>query len=133
MGELEMFLEHHGVKGQKWGIRNKRPTARASSDAKKAAELRGRPVHSMTNKQLKTLNERMNLEQNYARMSTQHRKSGKKRAEEILGTVGVGVTAYNLYNSPAGKASVALGKKVASKSYVKLAGAIIPKAALHIP
>lgn len=36
--EVDDFLEHHGVKGQKWGIRNKRN--KALTNAEKAARVR---------------------------------------------------------------------------------------------
>lgn len=113
------ILEHHGVKGQKWGIRNDRPssgkTHPLSGDSKRAQELRTRPVSSLTNKQLKTLNDRMNLEQNYKRMNPSKHAVGKKRAEEILATVGIGVTAYNLFKSPAGLAVMKVGTKLLGK------------------
>ena len=115
MGEdVTEFLEHYGVKGQKWGIRNKKDYPK-SADAKKADALRGRPVHSLSNKQLKTLNERSSLESNHARLHPGKVMSGKQKAEMILGTLGVGVTAYNLFKSPAGAALVKAGKVAATK------------------
>jgi len=110
------ILDHHGVKGQKWGIRNDKPSVKpASGDSKRAQALKKKPVHTLTNEQLKTLNTRMNLEQNYSRMNPSAHAKGKKRAEEILATVGVAATAYNLFNSPAGKAAISAGKKFLSK------------------
>lgn len=107
------FLDHHGIKGMKWGIRNKERSGRpASGDSKKASELRKKPLSSLTNNQLQTLNTRMNLEQNYKRMNPKFHQVGKKRAEEILGTIGIGVTAYSIYHSPAGKAAIAAGIKL---------------------
>jgi hypothetical protein len=38
-----------------------------------------------------------------------------KKAAPVLATAGTAATAYNLYNSPAGKAAVAAGKKMMSK------------------
>lgn len=110
-----IFLEHHGVKGQKWGVRTKSSGHKSSSESKKTSALRSKPVHSLTNKQLKTANERMNLEQNFKRMNPSKVASGKKAATEILATVGIGVAVFNLVTSPAGKAAVAAGKKVLSR------------------
>ena len=111
---VDEFLEHHGVKGQKWGIRHlpahkvSGKTSRPMSvDAKKAEELRKKPVSSLTNKQLKTLNERKNLEQNRARLNPSKVAAGEEMAKKILGTVGVAYTVYNLATHP-------LTKKVAS-------------------
>ena len=109
--EVKAFLEHFGVKGQKWGVRNSKPPIKLSGDAKKIAELKKKPVGSLTNKQLKTLNERLNLESNHNKLNPGKVMTGKKKAELVLGTIGIGATAYNWVNSPAGKAVQSLGKK----------------------
>ena len=104
------FLEHHGVKGQKWGIRHPRSESH-SEDYKGTRNLRGKPAASLTNEELKKVNERLNLEQNYNRLNPGTVAAGKKRAEFILGTIGLGVGAYNLSKSPAGAAALTAGKK----------------------
>jgi hypothetical protein len=114
---VTQFLEHHGVKGQKWGIRNKRVSTTAghkkppSIDARRAAELRQRPLSSLSNQQLRTVNDRMNLEQNYSRLNPTKIQSGKRKAGELLATAGLGVTAYSIITGPAGKALANLGRK----------------------
>jgi hypothetical protein len=115
------FLDHHGVKGQKWGIRNRKNRVKvpSSSEHKKAAALRKKPVHSLTNEQLKTLNTRGNLERQHSQLNPSKVASGKKRAEIILGTAAVGVGVYNLFHSPAGQAAISLGKKAARKNLGK--------------
>ncbi len=69
----------------------------------------------MSNNELKILNERLNLEQNYNRLNPGKVLDGKKRAEMVLGTVGVAVTAYNLLNSPAGKAFKNIGRRATNR------------------
>lgn len=75
------FLEHFGVRGMKWGFRKgssgkKGPPSHhaESDDARNAkllsAKVKGGGTKSLSNKELKTLVERMNLEQSYARIST---------------------------------------------------------------
>lgn len=113
--ELFEYIEHHGVKGQKWGVRKKRGDRSAfkkSGDAKKAGELKRKPASSLTNKQLKAANERINLEQQFKRLNPTRVSSGKKAATELLATIGIGVAVFNMVNSPAGKAAIAAGKKV---------------------
>lgn len=89
--DIDNFLEHHGIKGMKWGVRkagaqgpNKVRVARKSNgklavkggenqrphdDAIKAAiagqKARKSGTSSLSNKELKALVERMNLEQQY--------------------------------------------------------------------
>jgi len=116
--ENQAFLAHFGVKGMKWGVRKDRPggtAPRTSSDFKKTDALRGRPVSSLSNKQLKELNERLNLEQNHKRLNPTSVERGRQKVQNILATVALGVTAYNIVNSPAGKAAVNLGKKALKK------------------
>lgn len=124
--DLEEFLEHHGIKGQKWGIENNRISTSIaarrtrssmdpSEDAKNAKALKSKPTHTLSNKDLKTLNERTNLEQNYKRMNPSSVTSGVKWAKAIMGTAAFGATAYNMAVSPSGKAAIAAGKKFLGK------------------
>lgn len=96
-------LEHYGVKGMKWGVRKrprtpvgvtisqqpgKRVRAKggenqpASEDAKQVAEYRQKAKRSTTDslstKELQTLVNRMNLEQQYSRMNQHNVSLGKK-------------------------------------------------------
>ena len=71
------FLEHSGKKGMKWGIRNsvKRLKNRIknphySKDYKQTKNLRRKSSKYLSNNQLRELNKRMELEQNYNRLST---------------------------------------------------------------
>lgn len=112
--EVDDFFEHYGIKGQRWGVRKgvKGPSFRTSSDFKETVGLRGKNPSSLTNKQLKAVNERINLEQNYKRLNPSKTTKGKSHAKEILATVGIGVGVLNLVNSPIGKALISNGKKV---------------------
>lgn len=70
---LENSLEHYGVKGMKWGVRRKNPSGEpASSDAERASQLTSRARTSgskaLSNAELRTAIERMNLEQQYERL-----------------------------------------------------------------
>jgi hypothetical protein len=121
--DVNEFVEHHGIKGMHWGIRNpesrvrlaRRNKPKPSSDFKKSAPHRGKPAHTLTNKQLKAVNERMNLEQNYRRMNPSTMKKGSMAVGAIIGAATTATTIYNMYNSPAGKAAIAAGKKALHK------------------
>lgn len=129
MDEITEFLEHHGVKGQKWGIRNKKSAVKktprkTSSDYKKAKSLQTRHPSSLTNKQLKELNERLNLEQNYNRLNPTKKARGEAKVRAILGTVTLAVTALNSPParalSRAGKAFILQKKRHSNKELLAL-------------
>lgn len=75
MNELvNEILEHAGVKGMKWGVRkSKVPKQGPSGDAKNAQrsfiKAKTSGVEALTNKELNALNNRLNLERNYATLS----------------------------------------------------------------
>lgn len=114
-------VKHYGVKGMRWGVRRTpeqlarargerlkkkkggnnvnlaADTAKtASSDAKKAAAARDKAakkgVAALSNDELKILNDRLNLEKNYTKLTTEpeeERKvsAGEKFARDVIGNV----------------------------------------------
>lgn len=112
------FLEHYGVKGMRWGVRNDIPASRSSHDYKSTKHLRNRRTHELTNKQLKTINERINLEQNYNRLNPTKVKKGHAAVKGFLTALATGVTLYNLLNSPAGKMATAAGRELLLKGKI---------------
>lgn len=120
-GEVD-YLEHFGVKGMKWGKTSSKSSksskgskgseSKDSSDFKKVEKTRKKKPSEMSNEELKVLNERMNLEQNYARLNPNKFVKGRNIVGGIIATVGMGVTVYNMVNGPAGKAAIAQGKKL---------------------
>lgn len=89
---------HFGVKGMKWGVRKKRGSSSSSDkgdgktlspDAEKAhshketAKKHG--TSALSNKELQELVTRMNLEQQYSRLSTQNKGKGVKGAQFVAG------------------------------------------------
>lgn len=112
-----------------WGVRKARGSKRpASSDARKVAELKKRKPSQLSNKQLKTINERMNLEQNFSRMNPSHISKGKAAVAGIIGTATMAATAYNLLHSPAGKAAMANGKKFVDRYSETMARKLVKSA-----
>jgi hypothetical protein len=99
METLEEFLEHHGVKGMKWGVRRSNPSGSSSSsshpsseDAKRAkasaAIAKTHGTHALSNQDLQHLVSRTDLEQRYSKLSTKNTNAGAKIAKEILLNVG---------------------------------------------
>lgn len=137
---LEYVVEHHGVKGQKWGVRRNRRQLDASSqhvsvnrhpDAQRAHDIatqqKTQGTHSLSNQDLQTLITRMNLEQQFGRLSSTHQNAGKRFVKELL--VGVGKEhAKNL----ATKASTQAGKKILAKAVAKKAARAAVKVATGV-
>lgn len=99
-------LMHYGIKGMKWGVRryqNKDGTLTAagkkrereqtrgwSKEAKEAQRIKRKSVNQMTNKELQTLNRRLDLEANYKRLNPSAAQRGLAyvgAAAAAIGTV----------------------------------------------
>lgn len=115
--DYELF--HYGVKGMKWGVRKsgggvktsrlerklaeKAAEAKThSADHKTAQKLRRKPLETMSNDDIRTLNKRLELETNYARLMESTRKKGtlEKGLEFALGINKQTDRVANVYNSP---------------------------------
>lgn len=119
MAEDELY--HYGVKGMKWGVRKdrskssgssrkKRETYGWSKDAKRANSIKKKSVKQMTNKELQTLNKRMELEKNYSRLNPSKVRKGMAAAATIAGAMG---TVAALYGN--GKKVMKIGREVSEK------------------
>lgn len=114
----ELLLEHFGTKGMKWGVRKTRPV-RVSSDYKKTAPLRNRKVHELSNKQLQSVNTRINLEQNYKRLNPSKIMAGHDMVKGILAGITTAASVYTLVHSPAGKAFIHAGERFIKRAVRK--------------
>lgn len=80
-------LEHFGVKGMRWGVIRKK-TGPSSGDAKTAdrlgKKLKTGGTKALTNKELKKLVERMNLEKQYRNLAPD---SPSKKASKFVADV----------------------------------------------
>jgi 2'-5' RNA ligase len=119
------MLEHHGVKGMRWGVRHMpggatvgSPTADAQEADKSKKKIKVGGTHALSTKELSTLVTRMNLEQQYSRLvSSQPTSLGKghEKVKQLLNLANTGVQIFNLANSAAAKAGVAVVKAAISK------------------
>ena len=122
-------LYHHGVKGQKWGVRryrnkdgsltsagkkkaSKERIDTQSEDAKRAAQLSTKKTSELSNKELAELNTRKGLEK---KRSELYPGSFKKGMAFAAGATAVMGTAIALYNNT--DRIVKIGKTIADKAF----------------
>lgn len=108
----ENALQHHGVKGQKWGLRNKRTSKQgASADKPKA--------HQLSDEDLKKAVSRMQMEKQYTQLvggkSPRHSKAVKAGAA-FAGGIALNVARTQIQNQASAKVAQALAKKAAKKA-----------------
>jgi len=85
----EEFLDHHGVKGQKWGIRNLRERRNAT---KRAAADKEHHVKSLSDEEINKYIKRLELEKRYKDLSNPQKTAGKKYVHELLQNSGKAAT-----------------------------------------
>ena len=126
MENYNQELYHWGIKGQKWGVRRyqnkdgtltdagKKRYDEMSDDAKEAYDMRSKSVSQMSNAELKKLNERTRLEQEYKRLNPSTVKKGWAYVGATVGVMGTVLALYNNSNQLVNigkKALVAMSKK----------------------
>ena len=99
------YLAHYGVLGMHWGKRkaeggvslSKRGEKKAakladkaerttpSDDSNRKTKIQRKKLAAMTNQELRTVNERLQLEQTYRNLNPKKRSLGKKYSDSILG------------------------------------------------
>lgn len=125
MWDYNNELYHHGIKGMKWGIRRtdaqlghetvnlqktkKRVEAAgtivtesqninkkvSSKKQRKMQKQQVQTAKAMTDKELRERVNRLNMEQQYARLSTEQMNAGKVNVDKVLAEVGTAVAVTN--------------------------------------
>jgi hypothetical protein len=104
-------LKHHGIKGMHWGVRRTRAQLdSASEDYKKASGHRttikeAGGTHALQNDELQFVITRMNLEQQYSRLTSQPSKlkEGHDTVRDILKVAKTVQEVHGFVKSPLGK------------------------------
>lgn len=113
------ILQHHGILGQKWGVRRTesqlartgKSSIKESSDYKKAAELKKKPISSLSNDELRILNNRLQAETQYKNINKGQISLGEKFINNF-GKAMVGT---------ASAATIAVGSKYVNKIMTNVA------------
>jgi len=106
------FLEHHGVKGMRWGVRRSRSRVTKSSSKKSGGRTTFQKSPSrLTDAQLNTRIKRMELEKKYKDLNKKDTSEGKKFGADILKSSGKQVATTLI----AGAALVAIGAALSKK------------------
>ena len=107
MENYNQELYHWGIKGMKWGVRRyqnadgtltdagKRRYGDPSDDSKMAKEIKKKRVDQMTNAELKKLNERVRLEQEYKKLNPNTVSKGWKYVGATVGVMGTAIALHN--------------------------------------
>ena len=118
----DVYLEHFGVKGMRWGVRKRQEPVSTgvaktpmSSDAALTSKIRTKArtsgMSSLSNEELFALNQRLQLERQYSALTAlPATKSGMDKVQSVMKVTGTINNVIKLVNSPVGKAAIAMGK-----------------------
>lgn len=105
MNDRELLM-HYGVKGMRWGVRKSRPSSSGSrrklgtiqrmkrkSTLKKARKVKAakakaakkRPLSEMSDEELRTKINRLQMEKTYAQLTAKQKSAGAKFIGDVLG------------------------------------------------
>jgi hypothetical protein len=99
------FIEHHGVKGMKWGVRKRRnESARARTFGKAKGKEKSKDVKDLSDQELRNIVNRMNMEQQYKRLASGQNNNGSSAVKKILAAGATINSAIAFSRSPAGRA-----------------------------
>lgn len=122
----EDYLEHFGVKGMKWGVRAARTIHNArkapkpmSEDAQRHAAAKKKKLSELSDKELKDLALRLNMEQQVKRMNPASITKGHNAAKAVVAVVGTASAIHAIGSSPLGKK---IGKTLAKAVAVDVTG-----------
>ena len=80
---MTKIIKHYGVKGMQWGVRRK-SSSRKSGDYMTSRKIAKKKVSELSNKDLKKLAGRMNLEKQYSSLNPRTSSKGKHLVSKVL-------------------------------------------------
>ena len=83
LGEAKEFIEHHGVKGMKWGSRKKRVSTVTPGTREHPVKFK-KPAHSLTDEELQKRVKRLEMEKKYNDLKSPPNTRGKKFVDNVL-------------------------------------------------
>ncbi len=108
MSEVDQFLEHHGVKGQKWGIRNKKQRVVSN---KEKTHFKKAPA-KLSDEELNRRIRRMQMERQYTDLNKTKLDHGSEFAKGFMVKTGAAVASTLLTG-----VAVYAGKKIIEKKF----------------
>lgn len=126
--DIKEFLEHHGVKGMKWGVRKggsvrvgSHPTTKSGhpvhEDFIKARLNNAKGAAALSTPDLKAVNERRQAEQKFAQLNPTAVQRGHNKVKAVLAVAGTAAAFYKAYHSPAGQAAIKSAKKFSTRMF----------------
>lgn len=125
MNTVGEVIEHYGTRGMKWGVRKNSsggsnvnlqrvgtPPLHISEDHARARQLKMTPIHALSNSEVKALNERVRLEQEYARLNPTATQRGKAMTRQFLNDVGLVIKVATLATNKDTQQAIENGKRM---------------------
>lgn len=107
---MTKVIYHYGIKGMRWGIRRKRPSGPPSEDHTIVKNLRSKSTKELSNKELETINKRLNLERNYKSLTSEEKGAGRDYVDKFIKNYGKQVVSGLATAAAGATVSVLLGK-----------------------
>jgi hypothetical protein len=85
--EIDAYLEHYGVRGQKWGVRRTSSQLHGSNSSKGVTRFKEKPKH-LTDQELQDRIKRIETEKRYKDLNKRQVSTGEKHLMEVLTHVG---------------------------------------------
>lgn len=112
ISKINEYLEHHGILGQKWGVKHGPPYPLDSKTSKKVSSGKVTiNIKDLTDDELKRIVQRLNMEKQLKDLTKEQKSKGKKFSDKAVDKLGD--TALNIIFGAAESAGKkALGRKL---------------------